>query len=122
MPIFVYVPADENSEYADHPERECCYFETLQWSNEAPLSVCPDCGQPIRRALAGFALAAKRSADPLRNAVQRLDSAMEEGISSGSQENAASGSSGYIGSGSDSSAKRAARLAYRHVCSGTCRH
>ncbi|MEY4065384.1 MAG: hypothetical protein RIR26_1592 [Pseudomonadota bacterium] len=122
MPIFVYVPTDENSEFAEHSDRECCYFETLQWSNEAPLSVCPDCGQPIRRALAGFALAAKQSADPLKNAAERLGSAMDEGLASGAQDRAASGSANFLSSGSDSSAKRAARLAYKHICSGTCRH
>jgi predicted nucleic acid-binding Zn ribbon protein len=122
MPIYVYEPVPSEKEGEAQPANECCWFETLQWASEAPLTQCPDCGGAIRRAVTSFALATQSNQDPLKNVAKRLG----DGISAGQGEVSASekseGRSLISGSASNTPAGRAARLAYKHVCSGNCRH
>lgn len=108
MPIFVYEPVAPEG-------RACCFFEVLQWSSEAPLEACPNCGQAVRRAVTEFAA-------QTRSGAGKADAAVSQ---AGTTETARSGreqSSGLISGASDSAATRAARLAYRHVCGKNCRH
>ncbi|MEN9529959.1 MAG: hypothetical protein RI932_1832 [Pseudomonadota bacterium] len=121
MPIYVYEPAEGESESGIIEGRECCFFETLQWAKEEPLTLCPECGRPIRRAMAGFALASQASSDPLKGVARKLGEGLDAAVPS-------TGSGGkseakeFISGEGKSAAARAARLAYRHVCSKNCRH
>ena len=68
MPIFVYEPAIESqSEVHASESRDCCHFEVLQWSSEAPLLVCPTCGGSVRRALTEFSTQARTANTHSRN-------------------------------------------------------
>jgi predicted nucleic acid-binding Zn ribbon protein len=122
MPIFVYEPVISESDADELSGRECCFFETLQWSNEVPLSECPECRRPIRRAVTGFAIASQGQADPLRGITKKLNDGFDAGIADAKTPDKA-GSGGIIsGTGATTPAGRAAQLAYRHVCSKNCRH
>lgn len=122
MPIFVYEPIPQDPDSSESAAKECCYFETLQWSTEAPLTQCPECGGPIRRAVTSFAFSAQVQSDPLKGIAKKLG----DGIDAGQKDAASAGATGskplISDSSSNSAAGRAARLAYRHVCSGNCRH
>lgn len=121
MPIFVYEPDVDSNDLDAVSGRECCDFETLQWANEAPLTQCPECGKSIRRALTSFAATVQNSSDPLKGVSKKL----AEGITAGTADTSAAekSESKDLFSGSNKSpASRAARLAYRHICSGNCRH
>lgn len=121
MPIFVYEPAEDASTPEMIPGRECCYFETLQWSSEEPLTQCPECSKSIRRAVTEFAYAGQVARDPLRGVSKSLG----DGISAGVADSSAGGHSQareLISSEGKSPASRAARLAYKHICSKNCRH
>lgn len=121
MPIFVYEPAEDTTSLEIIAGRECCYFETLQWSNEQQLAECSDCGRPIRRALAGFARSSFANPDPLRGVAKALGDGINAGVSdtsSGGKSDAKS----LISADGKSPAARAARLAYKHVCGKSCRH
>lgn len=122
MPIFVYEPVISESDKSGSAGRECCFFETLQWSNELPLTECPECGQPIRRALTGFAISTQGQPDPLRGITKKLSDGLDAGA--GESKSTEKPSAGGIISGSSATtpAGRAAQLAYRHVCSKNCRH
>lgn len=122
MPIFVYEPVFAETSAADAQERQCCYFETLQWSNEAPLTHCSECGGEIRRAVTSFALAAQTSVDPLQGVAKKLGDGLSAAQGAASSEEKSQGRQMISGGSKDSPAGRAARLAYRHVCSGNCRH
>lgn len=123
MPIFVYEPVlDENESDAAPQDRACCYFETLQWSNEAPLVVCPACGKTIRRSVTSFALAAPANPDPLRGIGKNIGEGLSAAGESLPSAEKSEGRSLISSSASQTPAGRAARLAYRHVCSGNCRH
>lgn len=122
MPIFVYEPVFAEGAAADAQERQCCFFETLQWSNEAVLTQCPECGGEIRRAVTSFALAAQAPADPLKGVAKKLGDGLSAAQGSASSEEKAQGRQLISGSSADTPAGRAARMAYRHVCSGNCRH
>ncbi|MBM3380981.1 MAG: hypothetical protein FJY29_00885 [Betaproteobacteria bacterium] len=121
MPIYVYEPAEPAGEAGVVEGRECCYFETLQWAKEEPLTQCPECGRSIRRALAGFALASQSSPDPLRGVAKKLGDGLEAAVPSSSHSGKSESRELIAGEGK-SAAARAARLAYRHVCSKNCRH
>ena len=115
MPIFVYEPVwDVQSDAQLSEPRDCCHFEVLQWSSETPLSVCPQCGGAVRRALTEFATQTRSAGAPSRGS-----SAAQP--SSAAELNAPSSSS-LISAEGNSAASRAARLAYRHVCGKNCRH
>ncbi len=122
MPIFVYEPIFSEHETPDVAGRECCRFETLQWSNEAPLTKCPECGKPIRRAVTGFAIAAQGQSDPLKGITKKLNSGLEAGVTAGTPTDKPSSNSLISASGATTPAGRAAQLAYKHVCSKNCRH
>lgn len=121
MPIYVYEPAEDRASADIIPGRECCYFETLQWASEEALSQCPECLRPIRRALTEFALAGQTVRDPLRGVGQSLAKGMDAAVS----ETSSGGTSvarELVSSEGKSPAERAARLAYKHICSKNCRH
>ena len=122
MPIFVYEPVIADSDGIDISQRECCFFETLQWSNESPLTECPECRRPIRRAVTGFAISSQVQSDPLRGITKKLNDGLDAGAgdSKGSDKGGAGGI--ITGSSATTPAGRAAQLAYRHVCSKNCRH
>ena len=92
MPIYVYEPTPEAISKAS----ECCTFETLQSMSEAPLNMCPTCGNPVHRILAGFAVTHKNKPVP-----------------AGAQ---------LFSKSSDTPASRVAKSAMGHVCSLGCRH
>jgi predicted nucleic acid-binding Zn ribbon protein len=121
MPIYVYEPADATADAEIIEGRECCYFETLQWAKEEPLTHCPECGRTIRRALAGFTLASQSSSDPLKGVAKKLGEGLDAAVPSTSP-GGRSEAKEFISGEGKSAASRAARLAYRHVCSKNCRH
>ncbi|MFZ9518994.1 MAG: FmdB family zinc ribbon protein [Silvanigrellaceae bacterium] len=122
MPIYVYEPVPPEKEGDAQAANDCCYFETLQWASEAPLTHCPDCGSPVRRAVTSFALASQTNQDPLRNVAKRVGDEIQAGQAGVSSSEKSEGRSLISGSASNTPAGRAARLAYKHVCSGNCRH
>lgn len=109
MPIFVYEPVAPDGATEG---RTCCSFEVLQWSSEAPLEACPNCGQPVRRAVTEFAAQLRSGAG----------TTTEQGSTADRARSARDQSSALISGSNDSAATRAARLAYKHVCGKNCRH
>lgn len=122
MPIFVYEPDLSEPRSEQEPQKDCCYFETLQWANEAPLKQCPECGGPIRRAVTSFATTVRTSSDPLSGVARKLGEGLRAGQDDTSAADKSESRSLISGSAKDTPAGRAARLAYKHVCSGNCRH
>jgi len=115
MPIFVYESVhDAQGDGQSSETHDCCHFEVLQWSSEAPLLVCPQCGGPVRRALTEFATQSCSASTPSRS-----DSREQPSAAAGA---ARQPSPSLISAEANSSASRAARLAYRHVCGKNCRH
>jgi predicted nucleic acid-binding Zn ribbon protein len=122
MPIFVYEPIPPENASDSYSPRECCFFETLQWSNEAPMTQCPECGAPIRRAVTGFSLATRVQKDPLRDVAKTLGDGILSGQADVSADDKKAAGGIISGPSSETAAGRAARMAYKHVCSGNCRH
>ena len=102
MPIYVYEPTVYSSE---EEVKECCFFETLQSMKDAALTNCPTCQAKIHRAVTTF------NAHMNFNANKKLNEKQLENSRSSATE-----------SGSNSTAKNAARFATRHICSGGCAH
>jgi putative FmdB family regulatory protein len=101
LPIYIYEPTiwSENEEV-----RECCSFEILQSFKEDPLKKCPTCGHEIHRAVTSFNVSSK--------------------VSVNLQNNETNNGSFYslFDKKKDSPAAKAAQLAMRHICQGSCKH
>lgn len=114
MPIFVYEPVADGESVSQPVEpRDCCHFEVLQWSSEAPLLVCPQCGGAVRRAVTEFSTQTRAAPTSSPASTQQKTSRASDGTQSASP---------IISSEKKSAASRAARLAYQHVCGKNCRH
>lgn len=107
MPLYEYEPTLVS---ADEPYNECCFFETLQSLSETPLTVCPTCGHTIHRAVSSFSMPAPREGLFRRSTLDAMkaDKASRDAAASSASQGTA--------------ARRAARMAMRHVCGLGCRH
>lgn len=107
MPLYEYEPTLVS---ADEAYNECCFFETLQPLSESPLTSCPTCGHAIHRAVSTFSMPAPREGLFRRSTMDamRADKASRDAAAAAPQ--------------SSTAARRAARMAMRHVCGLGCRH
>lgn len=111
MPLYEYEPTLQSEH---EPVPDCCFFETLQSMSELALVLCPTCGHAIHRAVSSFSYA-------MKNAPAPRTSTLGKGLFQNSSQYDAQPAS-QLPPVSDSAAKRAARMAMRHICASGCRH
>ena len=121
MPIYEYEPTLKSEHEA---VSDCCFFETLQSISEPSLVTCPTCGHVIHRAVSSFAHAIKRGPPPsMASAGGGLFRNSSAGAAAPAKNSEfASESAAAAAPANDSAAKRAARMAMRHICASGCRH